>query len=131
MTEILLSVEALSVSYGAVHALDKVSLTVPRGQTISMVGANGAGKTSILRAISGLVPSQGIITFKGNDLGPVPVPVRVKQGLVHCPEGRLRVAGAQAELEGELLLGGLELYVRPEIAQSQADGEPPDLPHVV
>ncbi len=87
-TKGLLNVTGLDVTYGAVKAVEGINFEVLVGQTVCLVGANGAGKTSILRAISGLVPCQGLITFKGNDLGPVPVHVRVKQGLVHCPEGR-------------------------------------------
>jgi branched-chain amino acid transport system ATP-binding protein len=88
MTEALLSVDGLSVSYGAVRAVQDVSFEVQRGHTVCLVGANGAGKSSILRALSGLIPAQGSLQFKGSDLAGVPVHVRVKQGLVHCPEGR-------------------------------------------
>jgi branched-chain amino acid transport system ATP-binding protein len=88
VSEPLLAINGLTVSYGAVHAVQDVNFKVPLGQTVCLVGANGAGKTSILRAISGLVPSEGRITFKDTDLAKVPVHVRVKQGLVHCPEGR-------------------------------------------
>jgi branched-chain amino acid transport system ATP-binding protein len=88
MSQALLTVDNLSVDYGAVHAVQAVSFKVPLGQTVCLIGANGAGKTSILKALSGLIPSQGQMLFKGADLQPVPAHVRVKHGLVHCPEGR-------------------------------------------
>ena len=88
MSTLLLNVEGLSVDYGAVQAVQGVSFNVPLGQTVCLVGANGAGKTSILKALSGLVPCQGALTLKGVALQGVPAHVRVKQGLIHCPEGR-------------------------------------------
>jgi branched-chain amino acid transport system ATP-binding protein len=88
MSPSLLKVEGLSVSYGAVRAVQGVSFEVAAGRTVCLVGANGAGKSSILRALSGLIPCQGALSFKGSDLAAVPAHVRVKQGLVHCPEGR-------------------------------------------
>ena len=88
MNEALLHVEGLSVRYGAVLAVQGISFKVPRGHTVCLVGANGAGKTSVLKALSGLIPCEGQISLKGLDLKTVPAHVRVKQGLVHCPEGR-------------------------------------------
>ena len=88
MNPALLTVEKLQVHYGAVHAVQELSFQVPLGQTVCLIGANGAGKTSILRALSGLIPCQGSLVFKGADLQSLPAPVRVKHGLVHCPEGR-------------------------------------------
>ena len=88
MSAVLLNVESLSVDYGAVQAVQGVSFQVPLGQTVCLVGANGAGKTSILKALSGLIPCQGSLTLKETPLQGVPAHVRVKQGLIHCPEGR-------------------------------------------
>ena len=88
MSQPILSVKSLSVSYGAVKAVQGVSFHVPLGRTVCLVGGNGAGKTSILKALSGLVPCEGELSFKSSNLKAVPPPVRVKQGLVHCPEGR-------------------------------------------
>jgi branched-chain amino acid transport system ATP-binding protein len=88
MSEDLLKVQGLHISYGAVQAVQGVSFEVPLGRTVCLIGANGAGKSSILRALSGLIPAQGQLSFKGSSLQGVPAHVRVKQGLVHCPEGR-------------------------------------------
>jgi branched-chain amino acid transport system ATP-binding protein len=88
MSGALLQVKNLNVHYGAIQAVQDLSFHVPQGQIVCLIGANGAGKTSILRAVSGLVPCTGSLRLKEADLSPVPVHVRVKQGLVHCPEGR-------------------------------------------
>jgi branched-chain amino acid transport system ATP-binding protein len=88
MSQSLLKCTGLGVAYGAVHALQGLDLAVERGQTVCLIGANGAGKTSTLKALSGLVPSGGRVEFKGVDLAATPAHIRVKQGLVHCPEGR-------------------------------------------
>ena len=63
-----LEVRDLRVHYDGIHALHGVSFQVPRGQIVTLIGANGAGKTSILRAISGLTPYTGSITFEGRNL---------------------------------------------------------------
>ena len=88
MSEALLKVKGLSVRYGAVQAVQSLSFHVPVGCTVCLVGGNGAGKTSVLKALSGLIPCDGTLSFKGIRLNDVPAHVRVKQGLVHCPEGR-------------------------------------------
>ena len=88
MTEAILTIDDLTLSYGAVEALKGFSLRVPRGQTVCLIGANGAGKTSTLAAVSGLLPYQGNILFKGMSIAGVPAHALVRQGLVHCPEGR-------------------------------------------
>ncbi|HTB34712.1 MAG TPA: ABC transporter ATP-binding protein [bacterium] len=91
--EPLLAVENLSVDYGAVRAVDGLSLAVPRGKTVCLIGANGAGKTSTLKAISALLPHHGSVRFLGADLGGVPPHQLVQRGLVQCPEGRGVLAG--------------------------------------
>ena len=85
----VLSFEGVSVSYGRVRALDGLDLTVGRGEIVALVGANGAGKTTALRAVSGLVPLRsGTIRLLGRDLAGVSPSARVRLGLAHCPEGR-------------------------------------------
>lgn len=91
--EPLLAVENLSVDYGAVRAVDGLSLAVPRGKTVCLIGANGAGKTSTLKAISALLPYHGSVRFLGADLGGVPPHQLVQRGLVQCPEGRGVLSG--------------------------------------
>lgn len=89
MSDPILSVESLRVSYGRVDAVRDVSFEVAAGALVTLVGANGAGKTSVLNAISGLVrPRQGVIRFKGQDITKWPAHRLVKAGLVQVPEGR-------------------------------------------
>jgi branched-chain amino acid transport system ATP-binding protein len=88
MSEPILQVRDLSVHYGAIRAVDGLTLEVPRGQTVCLIGANGAGKTSTLKALSGLLPHSGSVRFKGLEISQVPPHKRVAEGLVQCPEGR-------------------------------------------
>jgi branched-chain amino acid transport system ATP-binding protein len=102
----MLEVEDLRTDYGAVCAVDGVSLNVAEGQVIAVLGANGAGKTSLLRTISGLVPaSAGSVRLDGRDITALSVEAIVRLGVAHVPEGR----GVIAELtvEENLRLGGL------------------------
>jgi branched-chain amino acid transport system ATP-binding protein len=85
----LLSVESVSVSYGGLRALSEVSLVVPHGSVVALLGANGAGKTTTLRTISGLVrPDRGRIVFAGVDITRWPPHSIAAAGVVHVPEGR-------------------------------------------
>lgn len=89
MSDAILTLGNLHVSYGQVNAVRDVSITVPKGSLTALVGANGAGKTSILSAVSGLVrPKSGTITYKGTEVTRSPAHVMVKSGLVLVPEGR-------------------------------------------
>lgn len=89
MAEPLLSVRDLSVSYGRVHAVRGVTFDVAAGSLVTLVGANGAGKSSIINAISGLVrPSSGQILFDGADITKTKSHKLVPRGLVQVPEGR-------------------------------------------
>jgi branched-chain amino acid transport system ATP-binding protein len=102
----MLEVEDLRTEYGPVCAVDGVSLTVPKGHVIAVLGANGAGKTSLLRTISGLVPARaGRVRLDGQDITALSVEAIVRRGLAHVPEGR----GVIAELTvaENLRLGGL------------------------
>ena len=84
-----LEVEDLSVSYGAVRALDGLQLDAPDGQITAVLGANGAGKTTLLRTISGLVkPSAGHVRFDGVRLTGMSVEDIARAGVAHVPEGR-------------------------------------------
>jgi|JI10StandDraft_1071094.scaffolds.fasta_scaffold29395_2 branched-chain amino acid transport system ATP-binding protein len=87
--ETLLDVKDLVVSYGAIGALKGISLSVGKGEVVALIGANGAGKTSTLRAISGLVkPTKGSITWAGQDITGMKANLVVAKGLAHAPEGR-------------------------------------------
>lgn len=90
----MLEVKNLSVNYGAIEAVKDVSFEVNEGEVVTLIGANGAGKTSILRTISGLVrPSAGSISFLGNEIQKVPARKIVADGLSQVPEGRHVFAG--------------------------------------
>jgi len=89
----LLTIDNITVRYGAITALHEVSLNVEQGEIVTLIGANGAGKSTTLRAISGLVPvASGTITFEGKDITNRPAHEIVGLGIGHSPEGR-RVFG--------------------------------------
>ena len=89
MNETLLSVRDLVVHYGVIRALSGISLQVPKGRIVALIGANGAGKSTTLRAISGLVrPTSGAVEFQGESLVGVPSNQIVALGVAHAPEGR-------------------------------------------
>ena len=86
----MLEVKNLCVSYGAINALHGVTLSVPAGRIVTLIGCNGAGKSTTLRAISGLVkPRSGDITYNGKSLSGRPAHEIVKLGLSQVPEGRM------------------------------------------
>jgi branched-chain amino acid transport system ATP-binding protein len=94
MTEPLLTVEDLSVNYGAVRAVHGVNIAVARGEVVALLGANGAGKSTILRTISGLLrPRSGSVRLDGEPIHRLPPSRIVQLGIAHSPEGR-RVFGS-------------------------------------
>ena len=118
MSQPLLELQALSVNYGAIEALQAIDLVVHPGEIVTLIGANGAGKSTALKAISRLVnPRQGRILYDGQAITRLPPHQVVKLGLAHCPEGR-RVLTQQTVL-ANLQLGA---YVRSD-RQIQADLE--------
>ncbi len=85
----LLIVEDLWIAYDRINAVRGVSFTVEEGEIVSLIGANGAGKSSILQAISGLIAAtKGRVTLRGEDLLKFPAHLRVQRGIAHVPEGR-------------------------------------------
>jgi branched-chain amino acid transport system ATP-binding protein len=86
--DVLLEVRGLGVSYGGIRAVRDVSFDVRRGEIVTLIGGNGAGKSSILHAISGLVPREGTVSYEGRDLARVPAHAVVGLGVAHVPEGR-------------------------------------------
>lgn len=105
MTAPILVVENLCVTYGRVEAVRDVSLEVAAGDLITLVGANGAGKSSVINAVSGIIrPSSGRITFEGKDITRLPAHKLVAAGLVQVPEGR-QVLGSLT-IHENLQLGG-------------------------
>lgn len=86
---ILLAVQQLQVTYGGIQAVKGIDLEVNEGELVCLIGANGAGKTSTLNCLGGLlIPSGGSITYQGQDLLKIPTHERVKHGLALVPEGR-------------------------------------------
>jgi branched-chain amino acid transport system ATP-binding protein len=85
----LLQIENLHTYYGHVHALKGINLEVEEGEIVTLIGANGAGKSTTLRTISGLIrPRDGAIRFDGQDISDLPAHRIVEQGISHAPEGR-------------------------------------------
>ena len=85
----MLTVQNLHVYYGAIHAVKGVSLEVRDGEIVTLIGANGAGKSTVLNTISGLLkPKSGCIDFMGEHVGGMSPNKIVQRGLVQCPEGR-------------------------------------------
>ena len=85
----LLEVQNLNVYYGAIHALQGISFGVEEGEIVSLIGANGAGKSTTLKTISGLLhPRVGSVTLSGEELTTMPAQNIVRRGVIHVPEGR-------------------------------------------
>lgn len=89
MSDVILSIKDLKVSYGGIEAVKGISFDVKQGEIVTLIGANGAGKSSTLRAIAGLVkPSGGSISFEGEDITAADPTEIVKRGVTLVPEGR-------------------------------------------
>ena len=89
MAETMLKIDNIHVYYGAIHALKGVSLEVRKGEIVTLIGANGAGKSTTLRTVSGLLaPKSGAITFLGENIAGTPAHEIVKHGISQVPEGR-------------------------------------------
>jgi branched-chain amino acid transport system ATP-binding protein len=86
--KVQLCVRNLTVAYNSICAVHDVSFDVCQGDIVTLIGANGAGKSSILRAISGLIPYSGTIVYKDNDLKHIPADQIVAKGIAQVPEGR-------------------------------------------
>ncbi len=107
----LLTVSNLSVFYGAkAQAVENVSFSVQQGSVVALLGANGAGKTSIMKAVAGLISTKGTLTFDGVDVSAMPARARVKRGIVYVPEGR-EIVG-EMKVRENLVLGGYHLNGR-------------------
>ena len=89
MAEIMLKIDNIHVYYGAIHALKGVSLEVHKGEIVTLIGANGAGKSTTLRTVSGLLaPKSGAIHFLGENIAGTPAHEIVRRGISQVPEGR-------------------------------------------
>ena len=112
----LLELADVEVRYGAIRALQGISLRIDEGELVALIGSNGAGKSTTLRTISGLLrPSRGTITFDGADITTASSDSIVARGISHCPEGR-RVFGGLTVAEN-LRLGAVSRSDRRAIAE--------------
>ena len=113
----MLEIVDVRVRYGEGEALHGVSFRVAAGEIVAVLGANGAGKSTILRAISGLVPiAGGRILFEGGDLSAVRPEAIVRKGITHCPEGR-RIFPDCTVMEN-LEMGGYTLATRAQVREN-------------
>ena len=119
MSEIALSVKGLQVCYGAVEAVKEIDIEVPQGSVVALLGANGAGKTSTLRCISGLTPAAaGSISFMGKDITNMDAEKVAALGIAQSPEGR-QIFG-DLTVEENLKVGAFTVRNRKEIQESFA-----------
>lgn len=113
----MLKIENLEVSYGMIKAIKGISFEVNRGEIIALIGANGAGKTTILHTLTGLVQAKaGKIMFNGKDLLKTPAHKIVEMGIAHVPEGR-RIFGELTVYEN-LIMGAFTRKDKSEIKES-------------
>ena len=113
----MLEIENLEVYYGAINAIKGISFNVEQGEVIALIGANGAGKTTILHTVTGLVAAKhGSIKFNGKELTKTPAHKIVGMGMAHVPEGR-RVF-AQLSVYENLMLGAYTRKDKAEINES-------------
>ncbi len=118
-TPVLLDIKDLHVSYGAIAAVKGITLEVRQGEIVTLIGSNGAGKSTTLRTISGLLkPKQGSITFNGENIGGIPGHEVVAKGICQSPEGR-RIF-PRMTVEENLDLGA---FLRKDAAAIKADRE--------
>lgn len=113
----ILEIRDLTVRYGGIQALHGISLSVPQGSIVTLIGANGAGKSTTLRAISGLVPlASGSIRFDSEEISRWPTHRIVAAGLAHVPEGRL--VFPELSVRENLMMGA---YLRRDPKEIAAD----------
>ena len=118
-TRAMLEITGLEVHYGGIRALNGLSLNVPEGSIVTLIGANGAGKSTTLRTISGLVPpAAGSIRFDGKEIAGWPAHKIVADGLAHVPEGRL--VFPELNVRENLMMGAYLRRDRKEIAADLA-----------
>jgi branched-chain amino acid transport system ATP-binding protein len=112
----MLQIRNLTVNYGAISAVRGIDLDIAPGEIVALIGANGAGKTTVARAISGLLPYQGDIVYGGQRLKPNSAERNLSRGLAMVPEGRGILSSMT--VEENLLMG---TYTRPDRAQAAED----------
>ena len=119
--EVILDVKNLRVAYGKVEALHEVSLTIRRGEIVTVIGPNGAGKSTLLNAVMGLLPSTGGVQLAGDKIARPTVEAMVARGVGLVPEKR-ELFG-EMSVEDNLLLGGFARWRRGQRDQAERMGE--------
>lgn len=115
----MLKLEGISCAYGKVQVLREITLSVKQGSVVSIIGANGAGKSTVLRTISGLLhPNQGSINFKGEDISHVKPEEIVRKGIIQIPEGRM--VFPEFTVKENLMMGA---YFRKDTKEVRLDAE--------
>ena len=113
----LLKITDLKLNYGPINALKGVDVSVPKGEIVAILGANGAGKTSLLKVISGLLkPTAGQIIFDGESIGGKPAHKVAQQGIMQSPEGRFVLVGLT--VEENLRVGAYNVKDKEQIARN-------------
>ena len=113
----ILKVDDIHVYYGAIHAIKGVSFEVGEGEIVALIGANGAGKSTILKTVSGLMhPRSGSISFCGQDIAHTDAYKLLRTGLAHVPEGR-RIF-LQMSVQENLEMGA---YINKEVSQADLE----------
>lgn len=112
----MLSVRDLIVGYGAIQAVRGIDIDIAVGEIVALIGSNGAGKTTVARAIAGLLPYRGEIAFEDARLKPNTAELNLRRGIALVPEGR-GILGTMT-VHDNLLMG---LYTRPDKAQAMTD----------
>jgi branched-chain amino acid transport system ATP-binding protein len=119
-TDLCLRLEDVHAGYGAVRALQGVSIDVARGSVVALLGANGAGKSTTLRVISGQMrPSSGKVRYLGEDVGGKQPGQLVRRGIVHVPEGRQIIS--ELSVEENLRVGGYTRKSSADVKRSLED----------
>ena len=112
----MLHIEGVDAVYGPVTALSGVNMRIGKGELVGLLGANNAGKSSVMNVLSGIVPAaKGRVLFEGEDITRLPPKRRVELGIVQVPEGRM--VFPQMSVRENLLLGGVNASAKPKRAQ--------------
>jgi len=112
----MLELQGLDAAYGNVKVLDSVTMRIGKGELVGLLGANNAGKSTLMNCISGIVPpAAGRILFEGDDITKMPPKQRVERGIVQVPEGRL--VFPHMSVYENLLMGGINATAKPNRAR--------------